>query len=163
MKIHHVPKRSVAMTFYKIRFVFVAFVAKVLARILFVEMPPIVSVAAQIEKERKLLFVDLTYMKGFCLPGGIIHSGEDADAALKREVFEETGLTVIGHKYLCSVPSSTKGFKTLSLVFSVQVAHGEARGSDEGAVQWLHPQEALGKMAYTSNEVTLKKYLGLMN
>lgn len=153
---------NISMTFYRIRAMLAVFVAKLLSKILFVEMPPIVSVAAHIKKDGKMLFVDLTYMKGFCLPGGIIKSWEDAETALKREVFEETGLVVTKYQYLWSVPSSTKGFKTLSLIFSAEVV-GEMRESKEGSLHWLDPREALGKMAYTSNVIALKQYLGLTN
>lgn len=148
------------MKFYKLRATFVVLVAKLLSKIFFVELPPIVSVATHIEKDGKMLFLDLSYMNGFCLPGGIIQSGEDAETSLKREVTEETGLTVIKSKYLSSVASSGRGIKTLSLVFLVETT-GEIRESKEGTLHWLDPREALGKMAYTSNEIAIQKYLGL--
>ncbi|MDP2651481.1 MAG: NUDIX hydrolase [bacterium] len=146
------------MKFYKIRALALLYIVRFFARILFVEMVPIVSVAAIIRRGSDVLFVDLSYMKGVGLPGGIVQAGEDLEQALRREVKEETGLELVNCKYLGSVVSSTKGLATLSVVFSVEVS-GEMRPSREGAPVWLDPKEALHRLSYDSNKIAIERYL----
>lgn len=85
------------MKFYKMRSIIFILITKLIAKVFFVEIPPVVSAAAFIKKERKILFLNLTYMKGLGLPGGIINASENVETALKREVLEETGLRTHTH------------------------------------------------------------------
>lgn len=67
---------------------------------------------------------------GLCMPGGIIARRETPEATLRREVREETGLTVqnaeLKFEYTNSQP-----FPTLTHVFEA-TAEGELHGSWEG-------------------------------
>lgn len=146
------------MTFYKYRIGFVLLFSKLLARIFHVEFPPVISCAGIIQRGNEILFLNLSYFNGYCLPGGIIQASESAEDALKREVFEETGLTVTRSTYLFSVHSSVKSIPTLSLIFKVEV-DGKMKESKEGSLHWMSPNEAMDNMAYKSGEGALKRYL----
>ena len=74
------------------------------------------------------------------LPGGGLRPGETAEEALRREVFEETGLVVSDARYVLEMPYPSG----MTSVFSVTVADGEPRaGQDDGfgpeplGVDWL--------------------------
>lgn len=146
------------MKFYAFRAVIVLFVTKLLTKIFFVEMPPIVSTTEIIKKEDVFLFVDLTYKKGLAFPGGIIQLGESVEEGLVREVKEEAGLDIVESTYLWSVATSTRGVGSLAMVFEVKVK-GEAHGSEEGDLVWLTYDEALKKLTYRNNKIALKRYI----
>lgn len=146
------------MKFYKYRIGFVLLAAKLLASILRVEFPPVVSSCGIIKRGEEILFLDLTYMSGFCLPGGIIQADESAEEALEREISEETGLTASKLQYLFSVSSSVSGIPTLSFVYEVE-ATGSLKESKEGSLHWLKPAVAAKKMAYKSGRQALEQYL----
>ncbi|WP_328464029.1 NUDIX hydrolase [Actinoplanes sp. NBC_00393] len=74
------------------------------------------------------------------LPGGGLRPGETAEEALRREVFEETGLVVSDAQYVLEMPYPSG----MTSVFAVTVADGEPRaGQDDGfgpeplGVDWL--------------------------
>ncbi|GIE80934.1 hypothetical protein Aph02nite_68840 [Actinoplanes philippinensis] len=74
------------------------------------------------------------------LPGGGLRPGETAEEALRREVFEETGLVVSNARYVLEMPYPSG----MTSVFAVTVADGEPRvGRDDGfgpeqlGVDWL--------------------------
>ncbi|GAA0427655.1 8-oxo-dGTP diphosphatase [Actinoplanes campanulatus] len=74
------------------------------------------------------------------LPGGGLRPGETAEEAVRREVFEETGLVVSDARYVLEMPYPSG----MTSVFAVSVADGEPRvGRDDGSgpeqlgVDWL--------------------------
>lgn len=144
--------------FYKLRALSLLYIARFFAWILRVEVPPVFSVVAIIKKESKLLFLDLSYFKGYGLPGGHVDPGENLDEALKREVKEETGLTVKSFKMYKSYASEFKGIHQVVVSYFVEV-DGTLRDSEEGSLCWLEPKEAVNKVFYKDNEYILKDLL----
>lgn len=75
---------------------------------------------------------------GVCFPGGHVEPGESFVESVKREVFEETGLTIENPR-LCGV----KQFQTeneeryVVLFFKTDQFSGELTGSEEGNVLWI--------------------------
>ena len=74
------------------------------------------------------------------LPGGGLRPGETAEEALRREVFEETGLIVSDARYVLEMPYPSG----MTSVFSVTVADGEPRlgrddrfGPEQIGIDWL--------------------------
>ncbi len=144
--------------FYKARVLFCLYIFKFLSAILAIEKPPIVSAAAIIQKDGKLLFQELSYMKGLGLPGGIIQGNETAEEAVTREVKEETGLDVTHVSYFSSDQALFRGYPTLNIVFLAETT-GETHESIEGKLVWLKPEEATGKMAYVVSEKALQRFI----
>ncbi|MCO6540787.1 MAG: 8-oxo-dGTP diphosphatase [Lactobacillus sp.] len=79
---------------------------------------------------------------GITFPGGHVEVGESLQAAMIREVQEETGL-VISHPRLCGIMDFTtetqEGY--LVLLYKTQSFSGEIRSSNEGEIFWINPQD----------------------
>lgn len=85
----------------------------------------------------------------WALPGGHINGGETAEACLKREMMEETGLGVEPVRLVgvYSDPGRDPR-KTISLAYLVRRTGGSPRaGDDAGEASW-HPLGALPKLAF---------------
>lgn len=147
------------MKFYKIRAFILIHISRILSKILFVDIPPLVSVTAIIRKGDEMLFIDLTYLKGLGLPGGMLEKDEEVESGIKREIKEETNLDVVSLKYLWSIASYFKGVPTISIVFEVETT-GEVKSSNEGTPFWSIPtKEVLGKLSYDSAKAVMSRYL----
>ncbi len=95
-------------------------------------------------------------------PGGFVERGERAEAAARREVFEESGLlievgVIIGlYTYEGEVPAIA--------VFAARVTGGEPTPLDETMDVRGFPRDGLpwAEMAFPSTEQALKDYLLLL-
>ena len=84
--------------------------------------------------------------------GGFVEPGESAEAAVVREVKEETGLDVANVEYLGSAPDvyGDTGIPTLNLIYVARVPDDAApiAADDVSAVEWW-PLDALpDRMAF---------------
>ncbi len=87
-----------------------------------------------IEREGKFLIIHRNDGRGLCLPGGISNRNEAEIETLRREILEETGLSVTGQELKLKYFSDADVPCNIS-VFEVQ-ASGEMRNSWEGSPQW---------------------------
>jgi 8-oxo-dGTP pyrophosphatase MutT (NUDIX family) len=82
-----------------------------------------------------ILVIERNDGRGLSLPGGIANRRETEEETLRREVLEETGLTVSGEElkmhYL-----STVDIRCSISVFEVE-ASGELKNSWEGSPRWM--------------------------
>ena len=79
-------------------------------------------------------------------PGGQVEAGETIPRALKREVFEETGI-VVEVKSLVGIYSNTHMPPIVNLDFICEHISGELQGSAESTeVEWVSREEALARV-----------------
>ncbi len=134
--------------------------AKAMARILKVRLPPSPSVSAIIEKDKKLCAVKLSYKNGYALPGGMLESEESFESALKREVFEETGLKIRSVSYFNEYAFNIE-YPTINIVFTAK-AIGKIKPSHEGIPEWIHPKDLLPKLVYQDNSQAVSDYIKIL-
>jgi 8-oxo-dGTP pyrophosphatase MutT (NUDIX family) len=92
--------------------------------------PRTLSVIALIESDGSLLLERRTDAPLWSLIAGMVHDTETLVEALRREVHEETGLTVTGYQFFGTFSDPTRivsypdgsVFRVASLVYSVEVA-----------------------------------------
>lgn len=75
---------------------------------------------------------------GITFPGGHVEAGESFADAVKREVWEETGLT-IENPVLCGIKQWTEedGARAVVLFYKTDRFSGELKSSEEGEVFWV--------------------------
>jgi 8-oxo-dGTP diphosphatase len=74
-------------------------------------------------------------------PGGKLESGESLEAALRREVREELGLELLGHRPLITVAHSYPDRRVVLDVHLVTDYRGEARGLEGQPLEWVQPRD----------------------
>ncbi len=100
------------------------------------------------------------------IPGGFIDMGEEAEAALRREIREEVGLTITRLDYLCSQPNQYHyqevTYSVLDLFFFGQ-APAQTAVAEPGEVAeicWLSLSEInLEEIAFTSVREALRRFI----
>jgi 8-oxo-dGTP pyrophosphatase MutT (NUDIX family) len=88
-----------------------------------------------IHRNGEFLVIERNDGRGFSLPGGISGWKEAEEETLRREVTEETGMTVTSFEFRMRYRSTTDVPCIIS-VFEVQ-ATGEPRNSWEGSPRWM--------------------------
>lgn len=111
-----------------------------------------VSIDAVIIKGGKVLLVqrDVEPSKGYWgTPGGYVEWDESTEDAVKREVREETGLTVANTRLVGVYSKPNRHPKqVINVVYLVDVEDGElTAGDDAEAVQWFSLEALPEKMA----------------
>jgi ADP-ribose pyrophosphatase YjhB (NUDIX family) len=87
-----------------------------------------------IQRDDKILIIHRNDGRGLSLPGGISKWQETEEETLRREILEETGLSVTGKELKLHYFSDADVPCNIS-VFEVQ-ASGELKNSWEGSPQW---------------------------
>jgi ADP-ribose pyrophosphatase YjhB (NUDIX family) len=96
------------------------------------------AVAALVFNEREqILLFQHTYRKfPWGIPAGALEHGEQPMDAVRREFYEETGMTIQVERLLLA--HSSPQFSHVSLVYLCQIISGEFRESDEiSAIQYF--------------------------
>lgn len=113
----------------------------------------IVAAAAVVENEKHEILMVKTHRGGWVFPGGQVEVGENLLDGVKREVMEETGITIEVGELFCVASNTGKypgynGVKEIPtkvmLDFTGSYVSGEVRPSEENSqTAWIPKEEAL--------------------
>ena len=89
--------------------------------------------------------------------GGKFEAGESPEDCMRREIFEETGLTVTEYSYrgIVTFVSDLYGTEYMHL-FTVTDWEGEARECDEGELAWIKKQELFDLTLWEGDRIFLR-------
>lgn len=129
----------------------------------------IVAAAGVVLNEKDEVLLVNTYHDGWVLPGGEVEIEENLIDAVKREIFEESGIEVEVGEVLC-ISSNTStypgygGVKTVPTKvifdFVCRKKSGLLRGSDENSEsKWFPKGQVLDMIKIPSNKERFKAFL----
>jgi 8-oxo-dGTP diphosphatase len=112
---------------------------------------PLRASIAVIHREGKILVIERNDGRGLSLPGGIASWKESEDLALRREVAEETGLSVTTAELHMRYYSGAE----VPCNISVFIAHasGELKDSWEGSPHWMTVEELESRLLKSQRPV----------
>ena len=111
------------------------------------EYTHLVSVAAMVYNDAGQILLVNSPWRGWEYPGGLIEPGESFEAALKREVREESGveIEITGFVGICK----NVGSDIVNIDFTARYIGGALTTSEESTeVGWFSPEEAIEMITF---------------
>jgi 8-oxo-dGTP diphosphatase len=111
------------------------------------------------DRRPQFAIVQLRKWGAWGLPKGKLAAGEDAIAAARREVLEETGHRVTVHEFLGTLAYETSGRPKVVQFWRVHAIGGPAGDlmRDVTAVDWLALEEAIDRLTHLRERVFLEQ------
>lgn len=124
--------------------------------------PSVAAVLTRIQAGKQQLLLAKRGIEPFLgwwdLPGGFINSGETASQAVRRELKEETQLTVQVQAYLGAYPDIYQDEPTLTLGFLTEIKSGQPQPQDDVAeLRWFNQEQLPDKIAFAAVRQIIKK------
>ncbi len=110
------------------------------------------------DRKPQIAVVQLRKLGSWVLPKGKLNADENAIAAARREVLEETGHRVSIHEFLGTLAYEAGGRPKLVQFWRMQAIGGQVRElmRDVKTVQWLPLDDAIGRLSHAREQVFLE-------
>src|SRR6516225_7021808 len=111
------------------------------------------------DRTPQFAIVQLRKLGAWGLPKGKLAACEDAIAAARREVLEETGHRVTIHEFLGTLAYEASGRPKVVQFWRMHAVGGPARDltRDVRTVEWLALEEAIGRLTHLRERVFLEQ------